>query len=114
MRSARLTVPVTPEEKRWIEGCARQAGVSAGEFLRQAGLSCDPETNTIAVEALARELADTIERIHQSLTTTLAETVALREELGDTKGFKAAAVADIDASGELWPFLIEDKSICAT
>ena len=108
MRSARLTVPVTPEEKRWIEARARQAGMSAGEFLRQAGLSFDPEIDAAAVQALARELAGTIERIHRSLTTTLAEIVALRDALGDTEGLKAAAVVDIAAGVDSWPFSLAD------
>lgn len=106
MKSERLSVLVTPEEKSFIEERARQAGVNASELVRRAVVAYDPEIDMEELQALAEQLAAMVDETEQKLDANLAEIARLREQLSDTETMKARALAELKASGAAWPFAV--------
>ena len=104
MRSARLSVLVTPEEKTLIDERARQAGVNASELVRRAVAAYDPEIDMEELQALSQQLADMVDHTEKKLDANLAEVARLRDLMADTETMKAAALAELRASGATWPF----------
>lgn len=109
MKSQRLNLLVTPEEKALIEERARQNGMSASELVRRAVVSFDPAVDMEELRALAQELAGVAERMDQKLTARLVEIEDLRRQLADKDALKAAAIAELEASGRTWPFELPDS-----
>ena len=110
MKSERLSVLVTPEEKNLIDERARQAGVNASEFVRRAVVAYDPEIDMEELQALAEQLGVMVDQTEQKLDANLAEIARLREQLADTEAIKAAALAELEASDVTWPFAVPSVS----
>ena len=111
MRSERINLLVTPEEKGLIDRQARLAGVSSSELIRRAVTAYDADGDVALAEirALATELGQTAERMEAKLMATLAKVDALQAALADREGMRAAARAELAASGTAWPFgFVED------
>jgi hypothetical protein len=104
MRSERINLLVTPEEKSFIDERARKAGISTSELVRQAVVSFDPEIDMDELRALSAQLATMVVETEKKLDANLADIAALRERLADEKALKAAAIAELKATGQEWPF----------
>ena len=104
MRTVRLNLLVSPEEKALIDERAKKAGQTTSELVRRAVVAYDPEVDMDELQTLAGELADVAERMEGKLDTKLAEIAELREKLADQGALKAAAIAELKASGQEWPF----------
>ena len=104
MKTDRLTLLVTPEEKAELAARARVLGISASELVRRAVRSYDPDDDRDELTSLAEELAGMAERMEKKLDATLAKVAAYEQALADKPGLKAAARAELEASGDVWPF----------
>ena len=56
------------------------------------------------MKSLAEELAGAADRMENKLDATLAKVAAYETALADKPGLKAAARAELEASGDVWPF----------
>lgn len=104
MKSERINLLVTPEEKSFIDARARKAGMTTSELVRRAVVSFDPEIDMDELRALSEQMATVIEQTEKTLDANLAAIAELREELADEEALKAAAIAELKASGLEWPF----------
>ncbi len=104
MKTDRMTLLVTADEKADLAARATAQGISASELVRRAVRSYDPEEDMDELKALADELAAAVDRMEQKLDTTFAKLARHEKALADKEGLKAAARADLEASGEVWPF----------
>jgi hypothetical protein len=81
MKTARMTILVTPEQKASINKRAKQLKLSAGEVIRRA---VDSYSSTIEDEAvlsaLAHELEHSVKQARGALREALSEGKRLRKE----------------------------------
>lgn len=89
-----------------IDERARQAGVNASELVRRAVAAYDPEIDMEELQALSEQLAAMVDQTEKKLDANLAEVARLRSLMADTEAMKAAALADLRASGTTWPFAV--------
>lgn len=83
-KTARLTVLLSPEDKRGIEQRARGLRMSVGEYLRRASRSYEPELDHDTLEAAVEQWASNMEHMRKTIAETLeysAKKRAEREEL---------------------------------
>lgn len=106
MKTDRMTLLVTPDEKAELAARANALGISASELVRRALDSYDPDLDEAAVQELADELAQAAARMEKKLDDCLATVAATRKTLADKEGLKAAAQADVEAAGDVWPFAV--------
>lgn len=104
MKSDRMTLLVTPDEKAELAARARVLGISASELVRRAVRTYDPDVERDELMSLAGELAGVAARMEKKLDATLAKVAAHDKALADKPGLKAAARAELEASGLAWPF----------
>jgi hypothetical protein len=104
MKTDRMTLLVTPNEKAELAARASALGISASELVRRAVQSYDPEFDEAALQELVDELADAVARTEVKLEATLAKVAAYEEVLADKESLRAAARAELEASGVAWPF----------
>ena len=104
MRSERINLLVTPDEKGLIEDRARIAGLSTNELIRRAVGAYDAETDMDALQALVDALGQAADRIEAKLTATLQKVDRLEQALADRDGLRAQARAELEATGAVWPF----------
>jgi hypothetical protein len=110
MKSARINLLLSPEEKALVESRAHRAGLTTSELVRRAIMAFDPDVDMEELEVLARELALATDRMDRKLTETLEAVADMRGQLADTDRMKAEARADLEASGEVWPFDLPEGS----
>ena len=81
MKTARMTILVTPEQKASINKRAKQLKLSAGEVIRRAvdGYSSTLEDEA-ALSALAYELEHSVKQARGALREALSEGKRLRKE----------------------------------
>ena len=104
MKSERINLLVSPEEKAFIDERAKKAGMTTSELVRQAVVAFDPEIDMDELRALSGQLASMVEETEKKLDANLVAIARLREQLADREALKAAAVAELEASGIEWPF----------
>ena len=63
---------MTKDQKAYIAKKARTAGLSMGEFLRQAAESYRPDQNARVLDSLATQVLKTSERAMRTIDETLA------------------------------------------
>lgn len=61
------------------------------------------------VRALAEELGEAADRMEKKLAANLAALAELRAQLADKEALKAAAIAELEASGQKWPFELRKR-----
>lgn len=115
MKTERINLLVTPEEKSLIDERARHAGLTTSELVRRAvgAYDAEAEAEMDELRALADELAQAVDRTEAKLTATLAKIEQLREALADRETLRAAARAELEASGAVWPFAVVDDGATA-
>lgn len=73
MRSERVTVLLSPEEKARLAQRAASLQIPIGELMRRAVAGYDPEADTAELEALADELERAVDAAEASLDKALAK-----------------------------------------
>ncbi|TDI46185.1 MAG: ribbon-helix-helix protein, CopG family [Acidobacteria bacterium] len=104
MRSERINLLVTPEEKAAIEAQAAALNLSTSDMMRRAVASYDPEFDESELQALADELSLVVAATEESLDTALRQFDALGAFLADKASLRRAARAAHEAEGVVWPF----------
>ena len=110
MKTERLNLLLSPEEKALLDERAKGAGMTASEFVRRALGTYDPEVDMEELRALAQELAGVADRMEKRLDANLSAIAELRERLADRDALKAAALAELNATDRLWPFDLPDST----
>ena len=72
MRTARVTVLMTPEKKAAVEASAASLGVSAGEYIRLAVDNYDHSDEEEELKALVEQLGATLPQMNASLDRSIA------------------------------------------
>jgi hypothetical protein len=90
-KTARLTVLLSPEDKRSIEQRARGLDMSVGEYVRRASQSYEPELDYETLEAVVKTWHDNTTHMRQRIAKTiehvdrrLAEIAELRKARNGT------------------------------
>jgi hypothetical protein len=104
MRSERVNLLLTSEEKAAIEARAAALNLSTSEMVRRAIASYDPEFDEPALQALADELSLVVAATEESLDTALRQFDELEAFLADKASLKRAARAELEVDGVVWPF----------
>lgn len=89
MRTERITILATPEQKAAMNAKARELGMTVSEMLRFAFDSLDP-LETQLVEGLAREIDRAVTRAREAVADAHRE---VEETLRMTRSQEAAAAA---------------------
>ena len=83
------------------------------EVIRQAVDRYDPDHDAHEVAALADELASSVKRMVLRLDAAEAKIQAFEKEMGDRTALRARALAELETSGDIWPFalpVLEDSA----
>ncbi len=82
IRSKRINLLVSPEEKAAIEAAALAGDMSVSEHIRQAALEYDVRPDEVEdIKYLVKEIGEVTERIHKKLSETLKANAVWRKEL---------------------------------
>lgn len=103
-KTVRINFMVSPEEKADIDARAKKASLTTSELVRRAVVAYDPDHEIAELTTLAEELAQAAERMVSKLAATQAKVACYEAALADREGLKAAARAELEASGVVWPF----------
>ena len=103
-KTVRINLMVSPEEKADIDARAKKASLTTSELVRRAVVAYDPDHEIAELKALAEELAQAAGRMESKLAATQAKVARYEAALADREGLKAAARAELEASGVVWPF----------
>ena len=104
MRSERVNLLVTPEEKLAIEAQAAALNLSTSEMVRRAVAAYDPEFDESELQALADEMSLVVAATEESLDQALRKLDELGAFLADKASLRRAARAELEADGFVWPF----------
>lgn len=91
MRSERLTILVTPEERADIDGKAARLGVTASELVRLAVDGFDVSQTELFLNAIADELEKAVEHMNKTLDETHE---SVQHELAEMRRERAEARAE--------------------
>ena len=109
-KTVRINLLVSPEEKSALEASARRANVTTSELVRRAIVTYDPDHDLGELKALVDELTGAASRMEKKLDATLEKVAKYEKLMADRAGLKAAAQAELEASGVVWPFELPRKS----
>lgn len=104
MKSERINLLVTPEEKAAMEARAAALNLSTSEMVRRAVASYDTVSDEAEFQALADELRAVATATENALDTALAQLDMLEVSLADKESLRRAARAELEAEGVVWPF----------
>jgi hypothetical protein len=110
MKTDRLTLLVTPDEKAEMTARADAMGISASELARRAIRSYIPEFDTDGVQTLADELATVVEKTEKKVDAALAQLRAFEAFFADPEARGAEARAALEREGLEWPFAVPARS----
>lgn len=88
MKTERITILLTPQQKEVIQAKAKRHKLSAGEVVRRAVEGYQTETDEAMLAALAEELERSVKEARVALKAALAET---RETLDHLEKSRSAA-----------------------
>ncbi len=108
-KTIRINLLVSPQEKADLDARAKRAKLTTSELVRRAVAAYDPEVDMDALQTLAQELAAVVERTEKKLDDNLAAIAELRGKLADEAALKAAARAELEAKGQVWPFPLDEN-----
>ena len=103
-KTVRIDLFVSSEEKQAVEARAKRANLATSEWVRRAVIAYEPDNDMDALRYLVNEMAGVAERVCKRLDATLAKVAENEKALADRAAIKAAALAEIEASGIKWPF----------
>jgi uncharacterized protein (DUF1778 family) len=84
--SERITVLVTPAEKRRIAKLAKKAGVSRGEFMRRAALSYCPPVEEVVLSQMLDLLNNSTSKASAAIDDALAFVAASNRRVAEMEG----------------------------
>ena len=113
-KTVRINLLVSPQEKAVIDSRAKRANVTTSELVRRAVVSYDPDHDIAGMQALVDELVGAASRMEEKLDATLAKVADYEERMADKAGLRAAARAELEASGDVWPFELPGKTARAS
>ena len=91
MKSERLVILVTPEQKRALAHRAKALDLSVAELVRRSAEGYRPGADESVLAALARELQHAVRESRSALRAALAETEATLAQLGKRRRERRAA-----------------------
>lgn len=103
MRTERINILLSPEERAAVDALAKRADVNTSELVRRALAAYDPDVNRDELQTLAGELSIAVERMEKTLDKKIAEIERLRKLMADKDGLRKLAVADLEARDEARP-----------
>jgi len=106
MKTDRLTLLVTPEEKAEMTARADAMGISTSELVRRAVRSYDPEFDSDAVQTLADELATAVRKTEKKVNGALTQLRAFEAFFADPEARRAEARAALEGEEFEWPFAV--------
>ena len=109
MKTQRINLLVSPEEKALIDERARTAGLTASELVRRAVGAYDPDADMDDLRAVVAELAAAAERMDKRMAAALKSAERTSKALADKDALRAAARRELAASGTVWPFSLKDQ-----
>ncbi|MGF1475719.1 MAG: ribbon-helix-helix protein, CopG family [Geminicoccaceae bacterium] len=106
MKSLRINLLVSPEEKAQIDERAQAARLTTSELVRRAVAAYQPDQNLDDLKLLIDELAAAADRMERKLDATLEKLKAHERAFVDKSALKAEALTELKRSGEVWPFAL--------
>lgn len=91
MKTERLVILVTPEEKRAIARRAKALDVSVAELLRRSAQGAGAGADEASLAVLARELHKAVKESREALRVALAEAEATLAQIGKRRGERRVA-----------------------
>ena len=85
MKSARITILVSEEEKADIGAKAAEMKIPTGELLRRAYASYEPEDESEALEALASELERVVKQTESKLDHAIERLASVHEQISESR-----------------------------
>jgi hypothetical protein len=104
MRSERVNLLVTPEEKAALEARAAALNISTSEMVRRAVASYDPDFGESDLRLIAEELSAVVAATEKSLDAALRQLDELGAFQADKASLRRAARAELETDGVVWPF----------
>jgi hypothetical protein len=96
-KTARLSVLLSPRDKRDIEARARTLNMSVGEFVRRAADSYDPALDEVALSAMVDEWRAQSEAMRRRLALALSH---VESRLAEIDALRAARVQPRSEQGD--------------
>lgn len=106
MKTDRLTLLVTPEDKVEMTARADAIGISTSELVRRAVRAYNPEVDTDAVQTLADELALVVKGTEKKVNAALARLRAFETFFADPDARRAEAREALEREELEWPFAV--------
>lgn len=106
MKTERLTLLVTPEEKAEMSERAETMGISVSELVRRAVRSYNPEFDSDAVRTLADELATAVRKTEKKVNGALAQLREFEAFFADPEACRAETRAVLEREELEWPFAV--------
>ena len=110
MRSERINLLVSREEKTLIDRRAQKAGLSASELIRRAVVAYGTDADMDELRGLTDELGSAAQRMNATLDATLSKLERTAQAIADKQALRAVARADLETSGDAWPFDVPPMS----
>ncbi len=111
MKTQRMNLLISPEDKAAIQARAASLKLSQSELIRRAVAAYDPETPEEEVRLLAEELLEANKRTEAMVDEALERLDNFQARLAEDREAARAAQRE---SGEAWPFpLFEPKDDAA-
>lgn len=85
MKTERMTILLTPQQKEVIAAKAKKLNLSAGEVVRRAVEVYQSGSDDALLMALAEELERSVKEARTALKSALAETRATLDQLATTR-----------------------------
>ena len=104
MKSERINLLVSVEEKIAIDARAEAANLTTSEFIRRAVTAYDESTSLDEVRVLAETLAAVVTRTDRKLTKNLEEIAILRKQMSERELLKQEFVKELASQPQAWPF----------
>ena len=101
MKTERLNLLISPEDKAEIAATASALNLSTSELIRRAVSAYDPAHDQEELAAIAREFLETVERTEQAIDAAIDRLDRLEENL--ERG-RTEVRDQVEADGEEWPF----------
>ncbi len=85
MKSARITILVSEEEKADIGARAAEMKIPTGELLRRAVASYEPEDESEELEALASEFERIVKQTESKLDHAIEKLASVRDQISEIR-----------------------------
>ncbi len=117
MKTARLNLLISPQEKANIDARSAALKISASELVRRAVNVYDPTAETGAdkeLHALSGELADAVSRTGKKLDAALKKFDHFQSLMNKKETMRTEARNELIAKGMSWPFATRQSEAAKT